>query len=356
MKTTQLMLLAVIFFASSALAVDPPPDGGYINQNTAEGQDALFNLNVDMEEGAYDNTAVGFNALYNDTDGVANTAIGTFALYGNITGGSNTANGDRALAFNTTGNGNTASGVLALYSNTIGNDNLANGNVALTSNTQGSSNTANGVGALSRNTTGSANVALGVDAGSNLTTGSNNIDIGNAGVAGESRTIRIGTTRTQSKTYIAGISGVAVPAGVGVIVGTDGKLGTVVSSERFKNRIKPMEKVSEAILALKPVTFRYKKELDPDGVPQFGLVAEDVAKVNPNLVARDEQGKPYTVRYDAVNAMLLNEFLKAHSKIEEQGKEIVELKAALKQQAAQLEKVSSRLEARDLKDRWVDNR
>ena len=151
-----------------------------------------------------------------------------------------------------------------------------------------------------------------------LTTGSNNIDIGNAGVAGESNTIRIGTAGNSDATYIAGISGATVPAGVAVIVDADGHLGTIISSARFKEEIKPMDKASEAILALKPVTFRYKQELDPEGIPQFGLVAEEVEKVNPDLVARDEEGKPYTVRYEAVNAMLLNEFLKEHRKVEEQ--------------------------------------
>ena len=153
-------------------------------------------------------------------------------------------------------------------------------------------NTANGQNAMRSNTTGSFNIALRGNAGFNLTTGSNNIEIGNRGVAGESGIIRIGTRGTHTNTYIAGISGVTVPGGVGVIVGTNGKLGTVVSSARFKDEIKPMDKASEAILAMKPVTFRYKKELDPDGIPQFGLVAEEVEKVNPALVARDDQENP----------------------------------------------------------------
>jgi len=203
--------------------------------------------------------------------------------------------GDQALGGNTTGSNNTASGLNAPVSNTIGADNIAIGDSALFSNT-----------------TGSFNIALGVSAGGNLTTGKNNIDIGDAGVAGESNKIRIGTTGIQKATFIAGISGVTVPSGVGVIV------GTVVSSERYKDGIQPMDRASEAILALKPVTFRYKHELDPAGIPQFGLVAEQVEKVDPELVARDAQGKPYTVRYEAVNAMLLNEFLKAHRRIEEQ--------------------------------------
>ena len=160
---------------------------------------------------------------------------------------------------------------------------------------------------------------MGFEAGCNRTTGSNNIDIGNKGAAGKSNVIRIGTNGTQKNAYIAGISGVTVAGGVGVIIDSDGHLGTVVSSARFKDEIKPMDKASEAILALKPVTFRYKHELDPEGIPQFGLVAEQVEKVNPDLVARDAEGKAYTVRYEAVNAMLLNEFLKEHRKVQEFG-------------------------------------
>src|SRR5262249_35859089 len=154
--------------------------------------------------------------------------------------------------------------------------------------------------------------------GQNLTTGSNNIDISNAGAANESNKIRIGTSGTHTNTFIAGISGVTVAGGVGVIIDARGHLGTVVSSERFKEKITPMDTASEAILALRPVTFRYKHDLDPEGIPQFGLVAEEVEKVNPDLVARDEQGKSYTVRYEAVNAMLLNEFLKEHKAFTEE--------------------------------------
>jgi trimeric autotransporter adhesin len=248
-------------------------------------------------------------------------------------------------------NANTVLGDDALFSLTFdGTFNTATGFQALFSTTTGSFNTAIGGGALF-NADGSSNIAVGFQAGINLTTSSNNIDIGNPGVAGESRTIRIGTTGSQTKTYVAGISGVTVPGGVGVIVGTNGKLGTVVSSERFKDAIKPMDKASEAILSLQPVTFRYKQELDPDGIPQFGLVAEEVEKVNPALVARDEQGKAYTVRYDAVNAMLLNEFLKEHRRNEKQEATIAELKSTVAQQHKQidaltagLQKVSAQLE------------
>src|SRR5205823_5470255 len=163
-----------------------------------------------------------------------------------------------------------------LFNNTDGTNNTANGSGALESNTHGNFNTAIGLGALGHNATGSSNIAVGSQAGNNLNTGSYNISIGNTGGASaESNTIRIGDTN-QTTTFIAGISGVTVPSGVGVIVGTDGKLGTVVSSKRFKTETKPMGSASEVILALKPVTFRYKHELDPEAIPQFGLVAEQV--------------------------------------------------------------------------------
>ena len=189
---------------------------------------------------------------------------------------------------------------------------------------------------------------MGFQARSNLTTGGNNIDIDNAGVAGESSKIRIGRQGTHNGTFIAGISGVA-GTGSHVVVNAMGKLGVAASSARFKDDIKPIDKASEAIHALKPVTFRYKKEVDPEGVPQFGLVAEEVEKVNPDLVARDANGKAYTVRYEAVNAMLLNEFLKEHRKVEELTKDfqatVAELTARLDEQAAQIQKVSAQIEA-----------
>jgi len=332
--------------------------GGFAN--TAVGLDALFN-NV----GGTNNTAIGVDALLANTDGNSNTAIGLMALSSNKAD-ANTASGASALFSNTTGTANTATGVDALEANTTGSNNTANGVNALHSNGTGSNNTAVGVNALLNNG-GSNNLALGFEAGINLSTGSNNIHIGNAGGGGgESNRIRIGTVGMQTATFIAGISGATVPGGVGVIVGTNGKLGTVVSSARFKDAVKPMDNASDAILALKPVTFRYKKELDPDDIPQFGLVAEDVEKVNPDLVARDEEGKPYTVRYEAVNAMLLNEFLKEHRKVEELEATVAELRstavkqqvinaqqqkgmevltAQLKEQAARIEKVSTQLAA-----------
>ena len=404
--------------APQAFGVSPAPDGGYAGGNTAEGDVALFSLTSGSDNTAnglgalysnttgssntangyaalfsntngFDNTAIGYAALDSNTMGNDNTANGFQALFHNITGKNNTANGSQALYSNTTGSANTASGVEALYSNT-GSGNTANGYVALDRNTTGTQNTASGYGALDNNTTGNYNIGLGPGGGFNLTTGSNNIDIGNFGVAGESDKIRIGTEGTQTATFIAGISGETV-TGTAVVVNSNGRLGVAPSSARFKDEIKPMDKASEAILALKPVTFRYKHELDPEGTPQFGLVAEEVEKVNPDLVARDADGKVYTVRYEAVNAMLLNEFLKEHRRVQElksiaakqgataaqqqqdfqaaiaqqrkdfqataaeQGKEIKTLTASLKEQASQIQKVNQRLDQTPLLPLQVDN-
>jgi Chaperone of endosialidase len=325
--------------------------------NTAIGFRALYH-HVGVGNGS---TAIGDSALFSNTTGGASTATGRLALYSNTTGFNNTANGVAALFHNTTGDFNTAIGVNALFSNTTaswnnaigdsalisnttGFQNTANGYEALFSNTTGSSNTADGFKALRHNTTGSFNIGLGYKAGDNLTIGSNNIDIGNVGVAGESATIRIGTPGTQTATFIAGISGATVVNGVQVMVNPNGKLGTLVSSARFKEAIKPMDKASEALFGLQPVTFRYKQEIDPDRIPQFGLVVEEVEKVSPDLVARDADGRVSTVRYEAVNAMLLNEFLKEHRTVQNQQKEIDALKAELKEQKALIQKVNARLE------------
>src|SRR5256886_8098307 len=267
----------------------------------------------------------------------------------------NTFFGDDALVNNTTGIRNTATGSDVLFSNTTGDSNTATGSAALTENLTGFDNTATGVEALGSNTTGSNNIAVGFHAGDALTTGSNNIEIGNVGVAGDFKRIRIGTTGTQTKTFIAGISGATVASGVGVIVGSNGQLGTVVSSERFKAEIKPMDKASQAILALKPVPFHYKKELDPEGTPQFGLIAEEVEKVNPDLVARDDEGKVYTVRYEAVNAMLLNEFLKEHRQVEELKATVAKQEKAIKTLTAGLQKVSEQIELSRSTPQLVDN-
>jgi hypothetical protein len=330
MKTTTTIiypafaLFALAYFALLPQARATCQDACLTNDNTVQGDDALISLTTGAE-----NTAIGFEALLNNTAGFNNTATGFEALFSNTTGSNNTAAGEGALSNNTTGSNNTALGRAALLKNTIG----------------------------------SFNIALGDNAGLKLTRGNNNIEIGNQGIAGEADTIRIGTQGTQTATFIAGISGATIPTGVPVIVDSGGHLGTTTSSARFKEAIKPMDKASEAILSLKPVMFHYKHDLDPAGIPQFGLVAEEVEKVNPDLVARDGDGKAYTVRYEAVNAMLLNEFLKEHRRVEqeeakltEQASEIAELKTALARQAETLDKVTARLDARDSRDRLVDNR
>jgi hypothetical protein len=335
-------------FNNTAIGFQALHDNTTGNSNTAIGYSALYKTTT-----GFSNTANGFDALYNNTTGAFNTAIGLSALFINTTGSSNTASGDGALNSNTIGSNNTANGFFALFSNTTGISNTANGAYALNSNTTGNNNTANGYFAL-LNSTGSNNIGLGFQAGQNLTTGSNNIDIGAFGAAGESNTIRIGRSVVQNKTVIAGISGATV-TGTAVVVNSSGQLGVAPSSARFKDAIKPMDKASEAILTLKPVTFRYKHELDPAGTPQFGLVAEQVEKVNPDLVARDEQGKAYTVRYEAVNAMLLNEFLKEHRKVEELEATVAKLESAFKEQAAQIQKVSEQIESRKSAPRLVAN-
>jgi Chaperone of endosialidase len=351
--------------AFGAFALEDDTSGSH---NTALGGQALRNNTL----GSY-NTAVGENALVKNVDGNFNMALGQGALANNLTGDSNTAMGFQALNVNTvdgnvavgfqalrtntTGSGNTATGTQALFSNAGGIDNTAVGNVALGLNAAGNANTAIGSSALV-SATGSNNIAVGAGAGGSVTGGSNNIDIGNIGAA-ESATIRIGVNSgagSQTACFIAGIRGVSIGGGQAVLVSATGQLGSVASSSaRFKEEIKPMDKASEAILALKPVTFRYKQDVDPTGTPQFGLIAEDVEKVNPDLVGRDLKGELNTVRYEAVNAMLLNEFLKEHRRVEElkndfqatvarQQKEIQALTAQLKEQAAQIQKVSAQIE------------
>src|SRR5712692_3050150 len=307
------------------------------NDNAANGSQALYS-----NTGGQDNTANGFAALFSNTTGNFNTANGYQSLYNN-TSDENTASGYQSLYSNTTGVANTAAGRDALHYNTTGNANTAAGLNALFSNGSGNFSTATGVNALFYNTTGNSNIALGYQAGAKLTTGDKNIDIGNVGVAAEANTIRIGTQGTQTATFIAGITGTAV-SGMAVKINSSGQLGVPPSSERFKDAIKPMDKASEAILALKPVTFRYKRQIDPDGIPQFGLVAEQVEKVNPDLVARDAKGKVYTVRYEAVNAMLLNEFLKEHRKVQELKSAAAKQEATIAHQQKQIEALSAGLQ------------
>jgi hypothetical protein len=411
------LVLACFALLPRAQAVVPAPDGGYPNGNTAEGTNALFSLTngvwntaVGFEALSHDtagkiNTATGVRALFSNTSGSNNTANGVYALYGNINGWYNNAVGAYALANNISGNYNTANGYAALYRNTAsyntatgyaalyhntggvntangyqalfrnttGTNNTANGVFALYSNTTGSANTANGEGALLSNTTGSQNTATGFDALAN-STGVNNIALGfgaGLGVITANNVIAIGTSgaNMSNSCFIGQIFGATSSGGTAVFINSDGKLGTTTSSRRFKEEIKPMEQASEALFALKPVTFRYKKEVDPEGIPQFGLVAEEVEKVNRDLVTRDAKGEVYTVRYEAVNAMLLNEFLKEHrngqkqdatiaqlkstvaqqqrdfqSAIAQQQKEIQALTSSLNEQASQLRKVSGHFE------------
>jgi hypothetical protein len=409
-KTTPslLLTLTLLFVCSGVLpkvqAVVPPPEGGYPNFTTAAGDHALQALTLGVGNTAIGtfssfsvttgnfNTAVGAGSLdLNTAD--SNTATGAAALLFNTTGTENTSNGTAALEFNDTGSNNTATGAFALFNNTGANNNTANGfqalwqnttggyntamgyralfdNInggfntaigisALISNTQGTTNTATGHEALGANTTGSNNTAIGFQAGFNIT-GDDNVCIG-AGVAGvfdESNTTRIKNVYSS------------VASGRAVYVNSDNKIGTLASSRRFKDEIRPMDKNSEAILALRPVTFRYKKEIEPNGrAMMFGLIAEEVEKVAPELVTHNDEGEVETVRYEAVNAMLLNEFLKEHRTVEKlkstvakqeatiaqqqknfqatasrQQKEIEALTATVKEQAAQIQKVSDQLE------------
>jgi Chaperone of endosialidase len=342
MKTKLLSFLIILLvvclgLSQNARAVTPPPDGGYPNGNTAEGEDALLHL----RSGGY-NTAVGFTALKTSTSGTFNTAIGAGALLHSKTGGENTAVGAGTLQFTDGllpgGNHNTAIGAFALFQNTSGNFNTAVGNRT-----------------LFNNNIGRGNIALGANAGSGVTTADNVICIGADG------------NNTSNSCFIGQIFGANSAGGTAVFINSNGKLGTAPSSRRFKEEIKPMEGASEVLFALKPVTFHYKKEIDPEGIPQFGLVAEDVEAINPHLVVRDKEGKINSVRYEQINAMLLNEFLKEHRKNEEQEATITQLKKELQVTAAHqqkqiealtngLQKVSAQLEASKSAPQVVNNR
>jgi hypothetical protein len=394
-----LILSLELVLLPGAKAVGPPPDGGYAGGNTAEGQSALLSLtsgtyntglgvfsllslsggNLNTATGAGtllantadENTATGAGALLNNTVGAQNTANGAFALFSNTTGSQNIAIGFSALLNNTTGDVNIAIGEEALLSNVIGGANIANGAFALHSNTDGNNNTATGASALFHNTTGSfntadgddalldntvgnSNTAVGIDALSGNSTGNNNVGLGflaGASVTTANNVICIGASvggaNVDDTCFIGNIFGMTSSGGIGVFVNESGQLGTLTSSRRFKDDIKPMDRTSESILALRPVTFHYKKEIDPKGIPQFGLVAEDVEKVNPDLVIRDKEGKPYSVRYDQVNAMLLNEFLKEHRKIEEQDRKIQEQETTIAQLKEEMESVIANTREQD---------
>jgi hypothetical protein len=354
-------------------------------QNTATGAGALL-LNTTGNL----NTANGALALLNNTTGNGNTANGDSALSNNIMGSDNTAIGKSALLSNTTGSGNTGVGSGALSINTIGQGNTACGGDALFANTEGGANTGIGGGSLFNITTGNGNTAVGFQSLLNNTAGENNTAIGEATLlnctgsgsiaigshAGEfvgssNNVIAIGSPGddVDNSCFIGNIFGVTSTQGTGVFINSDGQLGTTTSSRRFKEGIKPVDKASEALFSLTPVTFHYKQELDPAAVEQFGLIAEEVEKVNPALVVRDKEGKPYSVRYEQVNAMLLNEFLKEHRKVQEQEATLAQLKSTLAKKetidahqqeqiealAAGLQKVSAQLEASKPAPQVVNN-
>jgi hypothetical protein len=348
-------------------------------QNTAVGTAALeLNSGGGLDSEGSFNDAVGAFALASNTTGFSNNAVGGSALLVNDTGAANTAVGDLTLV---SGSGdvfsfNTAVGAFALFASTAGSSNNAIGANALGNDDSVGFNNALGTFALADNVTGSLNVGIGDSAGLGNTSGDGNIYIGAFGVDvpdGESDTIRIGSnpdpTFPAVACFIGGIFGQTVGGtGTGVVVDADGQLGTVVSSRRFKHDIKPMDKASEAILALKPVTFHYNRDIK--GTPQFGLIAEDVAEVNPDLVVRDKKGELLSVRYEAVNAMLLNEFLKEHRTVNglkstvarqeeliaKQQEGMAVLTAQLKEQAAQIQRVSAQLEVSKLAPQVVENR
>jgi Chaperone of endosialidase len=334
-NTLSLVLFALLTYFATMLgmeAVVPSPDGGYPSFNTAEGQKSLFSLTSGVAS-----TALGWYSLFSNTDGSFNTAVGAGTLVLNVgdqttgEGLQNTAVGTAALLFNSTGAKNTAVGSTALENNDTGLNNTAVGAAALLHNDTGQGNTAIGFDALLNNTTGNFNIALGVFAGFQQITGNGNVYIGvNGGIPGESNACYI-------KSIFASTSALGAP----VLINSDNKLGTLPSSKRFKQDIKAMDKASDALFALKPVTFRYKKEIDPAGKSQLGLVAEEVEKVNPDLVVRDKEGKPYSVRYEQINAMLLNEFLKEHRKNEQQRKDF---EAAIAQQQKQMEALTAGLQ------------
>ena len=386
MFTSVLFALACFAVSPAALAIRPPSGEDRGNGNSAAQNVQALNFGTTGTE----NTAQGWFSLFSNTSGSSNTATGFKSLYSNTYGSFNTANGSNALFSNTTASSNTATGYDALFSNTTGAWNTANGYIALLWNTTGSRNVACGFSALRENRTGDDNTAIGVDALAQSTTGYENTALGdftlfwnitgnlntalgsNAGFSQTtgSRNVYIGYGTTgvageNDSCYIASIFGQTSAEGTAVYINSAGKLGTATSSRRFKEDIKPMDDASETLFALKPVIFRYKKEIDPKGISQFGLVAEDVEKVNPELVVRDKDGKVNTVRYEAVNAMLLNEFLKERKKVEAQETTIRKLKsnaasqeatiselrkgmgtltAQVKEQAAQIQKVSTQLE------------
>ena len=319
--------------------------------NTATGQDALFSNTTGS-----DNTATGQNALTLNTMGSDNTATGVNALQDNSSGGNNTATGENALQVNDAGSDNTAIGVGALQINRSGGNNTATGENALENNL-GDSNTATGTGALGQNTTGNNNIAIGYEAGSNIEGGDNDIDIGNAGATDESNTIRIGKQGTQTETHIAGIfNSPGTKKACQVVVQSNGKLDCMASSARYKHDIHDMGTASDKLMKLRPVTFQYKE--DSSGIRQYGLIAEEVEKVYPELVIDGSDGRAQTVAYQELPALLLNEVQKEHRDSERKTAQIAklttqntklnvqvaELKASMRRQNVSFDQRLSRIE------------
>jgi hypothetical protein len=345
--------------------------GGALTLNNGDSNTAVGAAALLLNTSGVNNTGVGTDALVFNGAGSNNTALGVFALGANTTGNANTAVGGGSQNGNIDGGGNTSVGVLSLSANLHGTLNTAVGIAALQNNST-DNNTAMGAGALNQNTIGAANTAVGLNALQHNVIGGSNVAVGNGALvdstagfntavgnnAGSAVTTAHNVIAISSpgadvsdSCFIGNIRGVTTDLAdaIPVLIDSVGQLGTVSSSQRFKKDIKEMDKASEAILALKPVTFHYKK--DKANYPQFGLIAEEVAKVNPDLTVRDKNGEIYTVRYDAVNAMLLNEFLKEHKKVQDlegtvaqQQKGMEVLTAQLKEQAAQIQKVSAQVE------------
>lgn len=334
------ILLQIIFVMSLLLTIGQPVEGGPPNptssdaqKNTAGGTDALLSTTSE----AVSNTAFGYQALNTNTTGDYNTASGSAALYANTTGNNNTASGSGALYANTTGENNTANGSFALLSNTTGNFNTAIGHGTLPNNTTGNNNTASGTDALSKNSTGSRNtafgrnalknttvgnnnLALGMGAGVLLTSGSGNIYLGHPGTPTESMTMRLGNPKIQDRAFVAGVAGTQVTGGSAVFIKPNGQLGVQLSSARYKQDIAPMGNRSEPLYQLRPVTFHYKEE--SEGSLEYGLIAEEVAKIYPDLVTRDIDGEVQGVRNEALIPLLLNELQQQHRQLSTQAEHI----------------------------------
>jgi hypothetical protein len=285
-------------------ALGSSPTGNY---NSAFGYDALYSDSTGANNSAFGVDSLGFNTTGND-----NTGIGEQALFFNTTGSYNAATGAFALNNNSTGANNTAFGYLALYSNTVGKGNAAQGVNSLYSNTTGIRNLGIGSNALYTNVSGSYNIALGFDAGYNVANGNNNIEIGASGTASDDGTIQIGVQGTQTSTSIAGIFGTTV-TGSAVYVTPTGHLGVLASSERYKTDVATMGSSTGKLDLLRPVTFKLKT--DRQGTVQYGLIAEEVAKVYPELVIRNAAGRIEGVRYEELAPMLLNEVQKQQAAI-----------------------------------------